>query len=47
MEEVEQSDMQIWYRKALPKIYGGKKVEGMWQIRTNKELKQLFGIVEY
>ncbi|KAJ3659052.1 hypothetical protein Zmor_010761 [Zophobas morio] len=39
--EVEQM-IGVWERKVLRKIFGGRKVEGIWQRRTNAELYNLY-----
>lgn len=35
--------LQVWERKVLRKIYGGKKVFDIWFPRTNRELADLYG----
>mgnify|MGYP000353709793 CR=1 FL=1 len=33
---------KIWERKILRKIYGPKQEQGIWKIRTNREVKELY-----
>lgn len=47
---VRESKLLVWERKILRRIYGGRKVEGEWKRRTNKELQELYKgptIVQY
>jgi hypothetical protein len=37
-----QTRLEIWERKVLRKIFGGKKIEDRWLRRTNEELKELY-----
>ena len=34
--------LEIWQRKVLRKIYGGKKERDQWERRTNNELMQMY-----
>ncbi|KAJ3649077.1 hypothetical protein Zmor_020839 [Zophobas morio] len=38
----EEQMIDVWERKVLRKIFGGRKVEGIWQRRTNAELYNLY-----
>ncbi|KAJ3644193.1 hypothetical protein Zmor_026863 [Zophobas morio] len=38
----EEQTIGVWERKVLRKICGGRKVEGIWQRRTNAELYNLY-----
>ena len=38
----EEQMIGVWERKVLRKIFGGRKVEGIWQRRTNAELYNLY-----
>lgn len=35
--------LEVWERKILRRIFGGKEVNGWWIRRTNKELEELYG----
>ena len=34
--------IQVWERKILRKIFGGRKTEGRWERRSNTEIYELF-----
>lgn len=35
--------LEVWERRILRKIYGGKEIGGIWVPRTNRELYELYG----
>jgi hypothetical protein len=39
----EKQSLEIFERKVLRKIYGGKKIGQIWERRTNKEILELYG----
>jgi hypothetical protein len=39
----EKQSLEIFERKVLRKIYGGKKIGQIWERRTNKEILDLYG----
>lgn len=42
LKKREQIMLGVWERKILRKIFGGKKVDGIWERRTNKELQEMY-----
>ncbi|XP_018576050.1 uncharacterized protein LOC108914683 [Anoplophora glabripennis] len=42
LRKEEQDRLRVWERKILRNIYGGKEVNGMWERRTNNEIKELY-----
>ena len=38
----EETKIQVWERKILRKIFGGRKTEGGWERRSNIEIYELF-----
>lgn len=45
MGRVDQISLQIWEGKTLRNIYDEKKGEGVWQRRNNKELEELYEVL--
>ncbi|KAJ8917692.1 hypothetical protein NQ315_005139 [Exocentrus adspersus] len=43
LNKTEQIRLEVWERKILRKIFGGKRTEEEWIRRTNKEIKNLYG----
>lgn len=42
MNKKAQNQLEIWERKLLRRIFGGKKMEEGWERRTNRELYELY-----
>lgn len=42
MTKKTQYSLEVWERKVLRRIYGGKKVDGVWERRTNAEIYELY-----
>jgi hypothetical protein len=42
LRKLEEKMIIMWERKILRRIFGPKKEDGIWKIRTNKELAELY-----
>ena len=42
MAETDMERLSTWERKILRKIYGPVVEQGMWRIRTNQEVRELY-----
>lgn len=42
LRTIEIQKLEVWERKVLRKIFGGKKINNIWERRTNQELKELY-----
>lgn len=42
LNKADQNSIEIWERKILRRIYGGKRTEEGWERRTNQEVLQLY-----
>ncbi|KAJ8912870.1 hypothetical protein NQ315_014481 [Exocentrus adspersus] len=41
LNKIEEIRLEVWERKILRKIFGGKRTEEGWIRRTNEEIKNL------
>jgi hypothetical protein len=42
LRKLEERMIVIWERRIIRRIFGPKKEDGIWKIRTNKELTELY-----